>query len=401
MPSELVLNIFKQTLKQFLKIALKIHSKMQSEETLMDIEKREDMKVIISGGGTAGHIYPALAVADVLREQGVEVLFVGAEGKMEMERVPRNGYQIVGLPVAGIQRRLTFDNLLVPFKLLRSMNRARRVIREFGPDVVAGFGGYASAPILRAAQNADLPTVIQEQNSYAGLTNRMLAKRARKICTAYEGLQSVFPEDKIVLTGNPLRGNFEVGSRGEALSHFGLNDSQPVILVMGGSLGTRTLNEAMLKQWSSPMMDGVQIIWQTGRFYEAEMARRVPCARENVKMVAFIERMDYAYAAADVVVCRSGASTVSEIELIGKAVIFVPSPNVAEDHQTKNAMNLVERDAAGICPDAQAPDNLLPMAIELLADTARRERYIRNIRKQGKPDAARDVARIIMNEVRR
>lgn len=274
-------------------------------------------RVIVSGGGTGGHIYPAVAVAEALRRrfgEEVEILFVGAEGKMEMEKVPALGYRIVGLPVAGLQRRFDLKNLAVPFKVLKSIRKARRTIRDFGADVVVGFGGYASGPVLWAAQRMGIPTVIQEQNSYAGVTNKLLAKRARTICVSYEGMERFFPKEKIVMTGNPLRGRFSKAGadRREALAHFGFRDDLPVLLVVGGSLGTRTLNE-MMKAWvlrqggASP----VQVIWQTGKYYEREMRdflAQHPTA--NIWQGPFIDRMDYAYAAADLVVSRSGACTV-------------------------------------------------------------------------------------------
>ena len=315
-------------------------------------------RVIVSGGGTGGHIYPAVAVAEALRRrfgEEVEILFVGAEGKMEMEKVPALGYRIVGLPVAGLQRRFDLKNLAVPFKVLKSIRKARRTIRDFGADVVVGFGGYASGPVLWAAQRMGIPTVIQEQNSYAGVTNKLLAKRARTICVSYEGMERFFPKEKIVMTGNPLRGRFSKAGadRREALAHFGFRDDLPVLLVVGGSLGTRTLNE-MMKAWvlrqggTSP----VQVIWQTGKYYEREMREFLaqhPTA--NIWQGAFIDRMDYAYAAADLVVSRSGACTVSELCLVAKPTLFVPSPNVAEDHQTKNARALADKGAALLIPD--------------------------------------------------
>ena len=328
------------------------------------MSEERKLKVILSGGGTGGHIYPAVAVAEALgRRLGdrVDVLFVGAEGKMEMEKVPALGYPIVGLPVAGLQRRLTLRNLTVPAKVLASLVKARRVIRRFGADVAVGFGGYASAPVLWSAQRMGIPTLIQEQNSYAGVTNKLLASRARRICVAYEGMERFFPADRIVLTGNPLRGRFAASGdaaalKAEALAYFGLEAGKPVVLVVGGSLGTRTLNEAMKAHADEIVREGrFQVIWQTGKYYEREMDEfmRGRDAR-GIWRGAFIERMDLAYAAADVVVARSGAGTVSELCLVGKTVVFVPSPNVAEDHQTKNAMALADRGAALVVPDREA-----------------------------------------------
>ena len=293
-------------------------------------------RIILSGGGTGGHIYPAVAVAEALKRkygEDVELLFVGAEGKMEMEKVPALGYRIEGLPVAGLQRRLTLSNLLVPFKVAKSIRRAKRIIRDFGADIVVGFGGYASAPVLWAAQRLGIPTVIQEQNSYAGLTNKLLSKRAKRICVAYDNMERFFAKERIVMTGNPLRGRFSAGNdiREEALAYYGFDSSMPVVLVVGGSLGTRTLNE-MMKAWIKSL-DGVapvQVIWQTGKFYEREMQEFLAAhPTKNIWQGAFIERMDYAYAAANVVLSRSGACTVSELCLVAKPTIFVPSPNVS------------------------------------------------------------------------
>ena len=360
----------------------------------------KDMKkrIILSGGGTGGHIYPAVAVAEALKRRfgdDVELLFVGAEGKMEMEKVPALGYRIVGLPIAGLQRRLDWHNLLVPFKVLKSLRLARRTIRDFGADVVVGFGGYASAPVLWAAQRMGVPTVIQEQNSYAGVTNKILARGARCICTAYEGMERFFPADRIVLTGNPLRGRFskEGADRAEALKHYGLRDDLPVVLVVGGSLGTRSLNE-MMKHWilETGGTAPVQVIWQTGKYYEREMQAFLAAhPAGHVWQGAFIERMDYAYAAADVVVSRSGAGTVSELCLVGKPVIFVPSPNVAEDHQTKNARALESKGAALLVPDAVCREEGMRRAAELLGDPVRRAEMSRRIEALARPDAAERI----------
>ncbi len=365
------------------------------------------IRVILSGGGTAGHIHPALATADALRSQcggGVKILFVGALGKMEMERVPKAGYDIEGLPVAGLQRRLlSLENFALPFKIMNSIRRARAIIRKFKPDVVAGFGGYASAPVLFAAQRAGIPTLIQEQNSFAGLTNKLLARRARRICTAYDGMERFFPRERIVPTGNPLRGCFDGidGKRGEAIAHYCFKPERKTILVLGGSLGTRTLNRSMMR-WLDTLAgrDDVQVIWQSGRYYEAsleqEIAARPGGQPAHIWRSAFIERMDMAYAAADVVISRAGASTVSELELVGRAVIFVPSPNVAEDHQTHNARSLVERGAALMVTDAEAEEKAIPLALKLLGDDTRREAMALKIKTLGRPAAASDVAREII-----
>ena len=343
-------------------------------------------RIILSGGGTGGHIYPAVAVAEALKRRfgdGVEILFVGAEGKMEMEKVPALGYRIVGLPIAGLQRRLDWRNLAVPFKAVKSIRMAKRIIRDFGADAVVGFGGYASAPVLWAAQRMGVPTVIQEQNSYAGVTNKILAKGARRICTAYEGMERFFPAAKIVLTGNPLRGRFskEGADRAEALEYYGLS-----------------LNE-MMKAWIVGT-DGkapVQVIWQTGKYYEREMQAFLaahPAA--HVWQGAFIDRMDYAYAAADLVVSRSGAGTVSELCLVAKPVLFVPSPNVAEDHQTKNARALETKGAAVVVPDAECQTKAMPRAVELLADRETLAAMSRNLEALARPDAAEDIVNEIV-----
>ncbi len=357
-------------------------------------------RIILSGGGTGGHIYPAVAVAEALKRRfgdEVELLFVGAEGKMEMEKVPALGYRIVGLPTAGLQRRLTLSNLLLPFKVAKSISKAKRVIREFKADVVVGFGGYASAPVLWAAQRMGVPTVIQEQNSYAGVTNKILSRRARKICVAYDGMERFFPAERIVMTGNPLRGSFSAATgsaRSEGLAHYGLSDNKPVVLVVGGSLGTRTLNE-MMKRWVSEQTGEpkVQVIWQTGKFYEREMQEFFAAhPTEGVWQGAFINRMDLAYAAADLVISRSGACTVSELCLVGCATLFVPSPNVSEDHQTKNAMALVEKGAAEIVRDAEAVEKAMKCAEELLSDKERMASLRKNIAALGIGDSADRVA---------
>ena len=372
--------------------------------------KRNTMKrIILSGGGTGGHIYPAVAVAEALRRrfgEEVELLFVGAEGKMEMEKVPALGYRIVGLPIAGLQRRLEWRNLLVPFKVLRSIRQARNVILSFGADVVVGFGGYASAPVLWAAQRMGVPTVIQEQNSYAGVTNKILARGACRICTAYEGMERFFPKEKIVLTGNPLRGRFSKSGtpRAEALDYFGFTPGRKVVLVVGGSLGTRSLNE-MMKTWLLSLGGGeapVQVIWQTGKYYEREMQAFL--AAHPVRGIwqgAFIERMDYAYAAADLVISRSGACTVSELCLVAKPVLFVPSPNVAEDHQTKNARALADKGAALLVPDAVCRTEAMPRALELLADEEALQRMSRNIEALARPDAAERIVDEIVRVMKR
>ena len=364
-------------------------------------------KVILSGGGTGGHIYPAVAVAEALLRDAelhgekIEILFVGAEGKMEMEKIPTLGYPIKGVPIAGLQRRMDWHNILVPYKVVKSIRRAKQIIRDFGADVVAGFGGYASAPVLWAAQHMGIPTLIQEQNSYAGLTNKILAKRAERICVAYDHMERFFPKEKIVLTGNPLRGRFAKGTTDhrEALEYFGFTDRKPVILEVGGSLGTRTLNN-MLKRWVAEQQgeSPVQVIWQTGKFYEKEMQEHLAKhPNKDVWQGAFIERMDYAYEAADLVISRSGACTVSELCLVGKPTLFVPSPNVAEDHQTKNAMALVEKGAACMVRDSEAVGKAMAEALRLVTDREQLKRLSENIEKL----AIRDSAERIVGELKK
>ncbi len=355
-------------------------------------------RVILSGGGTGGHIYPAVSVAEALKERygdDVEILFIGAEGRMEMEKIPALGYKIVGLPIAGLQRRLEWRNVLLPFKVIGSVLKAKRVIREFNADVVVGFGGYASAPVLWAAQRLGVPTIIQEQNSYAGLTNKIVGRKARTVCVSYDGMEDFFPDSNIVFTGNPLRGKFggesDATLRSEALKYFELDDERPVVLVVGGSLGTRTLNNMMCR-WIERLegeRPDVQVIWQTGKIYEAEMRSFLEAQpTDGVWQGAFLERMDLAYAAADLVISRSGACTVSELCLVSKATIFVPSPNVAEDHQTKNAMALVDRDAALMVADCDAVEQAMPRAVETLKDEKLLDMLRKNIAKLASPRAS-------------
>lgn len=363
------------------------------------------IRIIISGGGTGGHIFPAISIADRLRTLNPDngILFVGAEGRMEMEKVPAAGYRIVGLPVVGFQRRLTLKNLLndlaAPFKLLESRRRARRIVRDFRPDIAIGVGGYASAPLLWAATGMGVPALIQEQNSFAGLTNRKLGGRVRRICVAYPGMERFFPADKIVLTGNPIRAELSAPAtpamREEAFRHYGLDPAKKHLFIVGGSLGSGTLNQAM-RAWieaGCPGGDDIEVLWQCGRSYKAGIdafmaGRDCPAVRYS----DFITRMDLAYAAADAVVTRSGASTVSELCALRKAPVFVPSPNVAEDHQTHNAMALVDRGAALIVRDADAVRDLLPTAIGLLHDPERIAAIEARIAEMALPDAAQAIA---------
>ena len=370
------------------------------------------LRVIISGGGTGGHIFPAISIANRLKEVNpdTEILFVGAEGKMEMEKVPAAGYKIVGLPMLGLQRQLSFHNLVndlkVPFKLLQSIHKAGKVIDGFKPDIAVGVGGYASAPLLWQATRKKIPALIQEQNGFAGLTNKILGKKVGKICVAYEGMEKFFPADKIVMSGNPIRGDIVPACPAmveEGISYYGLDGSKSHIFIVGGSLGSGTLNKSM-KKWISdgcPGGEGVEIIWQCGKYYKEGIDRFMEEARkegkpvEGIRWFDFIGRMDLAYAVADVVISRSGASTVSELCAAHKAAIFVPSPNVAEDHQTHNAMALVNKDAALIVKDAEAPEKLLPAALELVRDDDRILALERNIA----PLALADAAGTIVEEI--
>ena len=352
------------------------------------------MKIIISGGGTGGHIFPAVAIANELRRRHPEadILFVGANGRMEMTRVPEAGYRIVGLDVTGLQRRLTPQNLLFPLRVIRSVRKAGKLLEEFRPDAVVGVGGYASAPVLLAATSRAIPALIQEQNSYAGLVNKLLGRRVNTICVAYAGMDKFFPADKIVLTGNPVRAEIAGGSRAEALEFFGLTADKPVLLVVGGSLGARTLNEATAAALPRLQAAGVQLLWQTGKlYYPQATAQTAPYAAAGLHALEFVQRMDLAYAAAAVVVSRAGALSVSELCLTGKPSILVPSPNVAEDHQTKNALALTQRHAALLVTDAEAPAKLYDAALALLQNPAQQQELTKNIRPLARPNATATI----------
>jgi UDP-N-acetylglucosamine--N-acetylmuramyl-(pentapeptide) pyrophosphoryl-undecaprenol N-acetylglucosamine transferase len=358
-------------------------------------------RIIISGGGTGGHIFPAISIANALRkiDPETEILFVGAEGRMEMEKIPAAGYKIVGLPVAGLYRSLTLKNFTVLIKLLKSLNIAKKVIREFNPDVVVGVGGYASGPVLRQAGRMGIPTLIQEQNSYAGVTNKLLAKKASVICVAYDGMEKYFPASKIIKTGNPVRHNFEnlESLRDEAIAFFNLKKEFPVILVLGGSLGAGTINNSLSENINILRDSDCQWLWQTGKYYHEKVKALVSRAFSgNISVNDFINRMDYAYAAADIIVTRAGAGTISELCLVGKPVILIPSPNVAEDHQTKNAEALSTKDAAMLIPDKQAIKVLVDESIKLIADKERRVRYSRNIIKMADRDADIRIAEEVL-----
>ena len=367
------------------------------------------LRIIISGGGTGGHIFPAISIANKMRQLNPEseILFVGAEGKMEMEKVPAAGYRIIGLPIVGLQRQLNWKNIVndvqVPFKVLASVRKAGQVIDEFKPDIAIGVGGYASAPLLWAAQRRGIPCLIQEQNGFAGLTNKILGKKAGSICVAYEGMERFFPADKIVLSGNPIRSDIipaDAAMVAQGLDFYALDAKRKHIFIVGGSLGSGTLNKAM-KKWiedGCPGGDGVDILWQCGRYYKAGidafMEQKKAEGRDlsAIQYTDFIGRMDLAYAVADVVISRSGASTVSELCAAHKAAIFVPSPNVAEDHQTHNAMALVRKDAALIVKDAEAVEKLMPTALELVHDAEKIGSLEENIAKLALTDAAQVIA---------
>ncbi len=361
-------------------------------------------RFIISGGGTGGHIYPAIAVANEIKAQyqDAEILFVGAQGKMEMTKVPEAGFEIVGLWISGLQRKLDLRNLLLPFKIISSISKAKKIIRQFQPDAVIGFGGYASAPMLNSASKLGISTVLQEQNSYAGLTNKLLGGRAKKICVAYEGMEKYFPAEKIVLTGNPVRKDIMNldRKRPDAREFYGLAPERKTLLVLGGSLGARTINESIIQNIKQLVDSRVQVIWQTGRLYFKEMQSRMEEVKQkDLRVVQFIDNMDLAYAVADVVISRAGALSISELCLAKKPVIFVPSPNVAEDHQTKNAKYLVDKQAAEMVPDKEAIGRLVTEALDLLEDTERQATLKENIALQAKPDAAKDIVNEIMQVV--
>lgn len=329
------------------------------------------LKIIISGGGTGGHIFPAIAIARevISRMPDAGILFVGAEDRMEMEKVPQAGFNITGLPVEGLHRRLTFKNFHVIIKFLKSLKKAKRIIQSFNPDVVVGVGGYASGPVVWMASKLNIPVLIQEQNSYAGITNRLLARRANTICVAYDGMEKYFPAHKIVITGNPVREEVTKteNKKQEALTYFGISGDKPVVLVLGGSLGAKTINESMMRNISLIENETIQWIWQTGGLYFNDIKQKIgQKILHNLLFVDFINRMDLAYAIADVIVSRAGACTISELCMVGKPVILIPSPNVAEDHQTKNAMALVNKNAAIMIRDDEAINKLVPEAIKLV-----------------------------------
>lgn len=360
-------------------------------------QKSKSPRLIVSGGGTGGHIFPAIAIADAFkrRHPDAEILFVGAKGRMEMERVPKAGYPIEGLWISGFKRELSIDNLSFPFKLISSLINAKKILKRFKPDVVVGVGGYASGPIMRKATSLKIPVVIQEQNSFPGVTNKIVAPKAAKICVAYENMDKWFPKDKIVLTGNPLRNNVVSieGKHEEGAKFFGLDSQKPIILLVGGSQGALGINKGISAKLSMFKDVDYQMIWQTGKSYVEQAQKEVDelGLSERVKPTVFIDRMDLAYASADVVISRAGAMSISELSLVGKAVVFVPLPTAAEDHQTKNAMSLVEKDAAIIVKNNETQEKLIPTVFELLKNEEKICKMQENIAKFARPNAAEDI----------
>ena len=364
---------------------------------------KKEYRIIISGGGTGGHIFPALSIADAIKRKypAAKILFVGANNRMEMQRVPDAGYDIVGLPIAGFDRKNLLKNIKVLWLILKSQRMAKKVIKEFAPQVAVGVGGYASGPTLKMAASMNIPTLIQEQNSYAGVTNKILAKKAKMICVAYEGMERFFPHEKIKLTGNPVRKSLidMRSNRNEAMNRMNLDPDKKCVLIVGGSLGARSINESIMAQLELIKRNSdIQFVWQTGKLYFEEMKKRVAeaGAPKNLIVTDFVTNMADALSAANLVVSRAGAGSISEFALIGKAVILVPSPNVSEDHQTKNAMALVNKNAAIYIADAKAKDELVAKAIETVKDDALLASLEENIEKMGRPNAAEEIAEEVM-----
>ncbi len=358
-------------------------------------------KFILSGGGTGGHIYPAIAIANELKLQfpDAEFLFVGAKDKMEMQKVPQAGYEIKGLWIAGLQRKLTLQNLMFPLKLASSLLESKRIIKKFKPNVVIGTGGFASGPLLQAAGSAGIPTVVQEQNSYPGITNKLLSKKANAICVAYQNLERFFPKEKIVLTGNPVRQDLiDIESkRDEAIAFYGLDPNKKTLLVLGGSLGARRINQLIEKELQNFLSQDVQVIWQCGKLYFEDYKKY---NQPNVKVVDFIEIMDFVYAASDVIISRAGASSVSELCIVGKPVIFIPSPNVAEDHQTKNAQAIVDAKGAILLKESELDSQFSIVFEALLKDSGKQKQLSDNIKKLAKPRATQDIVAEIVKLIK-
>ncbi|ATA82750.1 undecaprenyldiphospho-muramoylpentapeptide beta-N-acetylglucosaminyltransferase [Capnocytophaga leadbetteri] len=356
-------------------------------------------RFIISGGGTGGHIFPAIAIADELKRRlpDAEILFVGAKDRMEMQKVPQAGYPIEGLWISGLQRKLSWQNLLFPLKFISSLLKSRSIIKRFKPDAVIGTGGFASGAVVKVAGQMGIPTFIQEQNSYAGITNKMLAKNAHKICVAYDAMEQFFPKEKIVKTGNPIRdGLLNIGEyRSEGLSYFHLDSQQKTLLILGGSLGARRINQLIEQQLPLFEQLGVQVLWQCGKLYYEEYKKY---NSEQVRVLAFIDRMELAYAAADVIISRAGASSVSELCVVGKPVIFIPSPNVAEDHQTKNARAIADKQAAILLRESELNEQFANTFSKLIADEAQQEALSAHIKALAQPNATKDIVNLILND---
>lgn len=373
----------------------------------MAAEKRP-YRIIISGGGTGGHIYPAIAIAHALQvlHPDTEILFVGAKGRMEMQKVPEAGYKIIGLWISGIQRKLTLDNLAFPLKVTSSLIGSSKILSDFRPDAVVGVGGFASGPLLYAASWKNIPALLQEQNSYAGLTNKLLAGKVKKVCVAHEDMDRFFPQEKIVFTGNPVRQDIVAlaaqgleGKRHEAFTYFDLDPKKKTLLVVGGSLGARTLNDSMIAGVNKLLAQDVQVIWQCGKFYHEEMTAKLSAMdqKQGIRLNEFLSRMDLAYAAADVVISRAGALAISELALVKKPTVFVPSPNVSEDHQRKNAEALVKQDAALMVMDKEARDQMIDVALALLKDKPQQQALSDNIAKLARPQAAEHIAKEVIS----
>lgn len=369
--------------------------------------EKENMKIIVCGGGTGGHVFPAIAIANALKaaNTNIEFLFVGAQGRLEMEKVPAAGYKIIGLPIAGFQREITVKNFVTIWKLMRSIFIARKIIKSFKPDVVVGVGGYASGPVMYMASRQNIPTVIQEQNSFPGVTNKLLAKKAAKICVAYQNVKNYFPEEKIVYTGNPVRENLlELNeNKEEAAEYFGANPAKKIVLVIGGSLGAKSLNDAILNNLNKiEELNNIRFIVQTGkRYFNAVNTKAQAINVKNTIVTDFISRMDLAYSLADVIISRAGAIAISELCIIGKPVILIPSPNVAEDHQTKNALELVNSNAALLVHDNRTIEEMVDQAVSLITNEELKTKLKTNIKKLAKPDSAEEIAEVILGIVKR
>lgn len=355
------------------------------------------MRIIISGGGTGGHIYPAIAIAKAIKDinNNAEILFVGAKGKMEMEKVPSEGFQIIGLWISGFQRKISFKNLLFPIKVIYSYLKALKIIRNFKPDVIIGVGGYASGPLLRAGLQMKIPCLIQEQNYFPGVTNRILSRKVDKICVAFEGMEKFFPKEKIVITGNPVRKQIinNIISKDFAAEHFGLSTKKTTILALGGSLGAFTINESIADNIDYFFENDIQLIWQTGKYYYENYQKRFLIKSNSLKVFSFINEMEYAYAMADIIISRAGAIAISELAIVGKPLILIPSPNVAEDHQTKNALSLVEKDAAILIKDTEARQKLRPTIEELINNKEKQIELSENLKNLSYKNAAEKIAK--------